>query len=449
MTAGSTIDSARRVVFVCCDGLARDWITPDLMPALHAFLAASTSCAAHHAVFPSVTRVSAASVATGCLPASHGLHGNRMGLPEDGKIVVRDVGHPDFRAHMRRATGSTLRVPTLAQRVAGKGGFIAYSNVSPGAAYFLDPDHFGHVYHRAGSYAPGGQPITGLEALDVSHDLAGDRAMTRRFCEDILPTRKPAIALLWLSNPDLTMHAVPLGSAMHVDALRQTDQRVAEVIAAVEGLRTDGADVLLMVGSDHGQESIGGYVNVEAWLCAHGLQDEVLTGQVAVAGQGTAALLYAVGAARARVAAVLGRLAEAPWVDAVVAAHELPRVGLSDGQGIVAAINTARTAHENPHGVRGMRWSVVEPGKPGQPGVGQHGGWGPDETRPFLALNHAAYPPAVLSSPTSLIDIAPTALDFLGIAAEGIDGLSIARLLHAPDVEPRVLLPTMAARCMP
>ncbi|MCW5746832.1 MAG: alkaline phosphatase family protein, partial [Alphaproteobacteria bacterium] len=155
----------RRVVFVCCDGLGREWVRPDRTPLLHALRAAGRWYDAHQAVFPSVTRVSAAAVATGCVAARHGLHGNRMGLVEDGRIVVRDVGKPDFRHHMRRATGTTLHVPTLAERVAGAGGFIAFSNVSPGAAYFLDPEHFGHVYHRAGSFAPGGAPIEGKDAL--------------------------------------------------------------------------------------------------------------------------------------------------------------------------------------------------------------------------------------------------------------------------------------------
>jgi len=46
--------------------------------------------------------------------------------------------------------------------VAPHGGMILFSNVSPGAAYAHDPDGHGHVYHRAGSYAPGRKRIEGL-----------------------------------------------------------------------------------------------------------------------------------------------------------------------------------------------------------------------------------------------------------------------------------------------
>src|SRR5437899_6621792 len=235
----------RRAVFVCCDGLGCDWVRPGTTPILHALASGSLWCEEHNAVFPSVTRVSAASVAAGCLPARHGLHGNRMGLIEDGRIVVRDVGNPDFRTHMRRATGGTLLVPALAERVAGAGGCIAFSNVSPGAAYFLDPEHFGHVYHRDGSYGPGGDRIARPDALEVSHDADGDWAMTQRFCADVLCVRRPAVALMWLCDPDHTLHGVPLGSSEHADALRGAERCVQAVFRTVERLRADGEEIVL------------------------------------------------------------------------------------------------------------------------------------------------------------------------------------------------------------
>ena len=77
---------SRRAVFVCCDGLGRDWVRPDKTPVLERLKAGSAWCEDHRGVFPSVTRVSAASIATGCQPARHGLQGNRMGLLEGGRI---------------------------------------------------------------------------------------------------------------------------------------------------------------------------------------------------------------------------------------------------------------------------------------------------------------------------------------------------------------------------
>jgi hypothetical protein len=423
--------SNRRAVYVNCDGLGRDWLTGELTPVLCELRAESLWCPAHCAVFPSVTRASAASVATGCYPRRHGLHGNRMGLIEQGKIVVRDVGLPDFRTHLRRATGRTLLVPTLAERVAAAGGFIAFSNVSPGAAYFLDPEHFGYVYHRAGSFAPGGRPIRGGQALDVTHDLAGDRAMTERFCAEVLVERRPVVAVLWLANPDLTLHGAPLGSPAHLDALRETERNVMRVVETVERLRETGDDVLLLIGSDHGQETIGDCVDIEAWLSAHGLGDLVATNDVAVAAQGTAALLYATPAGRDRLLEVLAVMARQPWAGEVVTEPKLTALGHAARDGVVAAINMARAETANAYGVAGWRWTAAEPGKPAAIGSGQHGGFGPDETKPFLMLNGGGVAPGEFGRASSLVDIAPTVLSFLELKAAGLDGSPLAEFAPA------------------
>jgi hypothetical protein len=423
---------ARCAVFVCCDGLGRDWVAPAFTPRLHEIAGRSLWCAEHRAVFPSVTRVSAASIATGCHPHRHGLHGNRMGLLEDGRIVVRDVGAPDFRTHMRRATGRTLCVPTLAERVAQAGGCIAFSNVSPGAAYFLDPEHFGFVYHRAGSYAPRGVPVDGADALTVSHDLAGDRAMTQRFCAELLSDRRPALAVLWLANPDLTLHGAPLGSPAHLEALRETERSVCAVVETVERLRAAGDEILLLIGSDHGQETIGDCLDMEAWLARRGLGAALASGQIAVASQGTAALLYATAEGRAGLLDALDAMRREPWAGEIIGEERLAELGHAASGGVVAAVNMAWREGANAYGVRGLRWTVAEPSKPAAIGNGQHGGWGPQETRPFLLLDCVGGPAGALPRASSLVDIAPTILAFLGLPPGDLDGTPLCDFPRAP-----------------
>jgi hypothetical protein len=323
---------------------------------------------------------------------------------------------------MRAATGGTLRVPTLAERVAGAGGFVAFSNVSPGAAYFLDPESFGFVYHRAGSYAPGGNLIAGADALNVSHDLAGDWAMTERFCLEILRARKPSVAVLWLANPDLTLHGAPLGSPAHQDALRTAERCVGAVIETVERLRAAGENILLLIGSDHGQETIGDYVEIEEWLAARGLGGELADGRVAVASQGTAALLYATTERRAALLDVLEHMRAEPWADDIAVEDGLAALGHAASGGVVAAVNMGRRDDANGYGIAGMRWVAAVPGNAKPIGCGQHGGWGPDETRPFLLLNGTDVRPGVHTRTTSLVDIAPTILAFLGLPAGDLDG---------------------------
>ena len=71
-----------RAVLVVCDGLRADTINPELTPNLVRFAGVSHIFANHRGVFPSTTRVTSASIATGCLPGNHGLEG------KDRKSVV-------------------------------------------------------------------------------------------------------------------------------------------------------------------------------------------------------------------------------------------------------------------------------------------------------------------------------------------------------------------------
>ncbi|RQR45401.1 nucleotide pyrophosphatase [Burkholderia sp. Bp9140] len=447
MEAQDAMAQARKVVFVCCDGLSRSWISDERTPGLARMKREGVWFDRHRAVFPSVTRVSAATIATGCLPVRHGLHGNRMGLCEAGRVVVRDVGAPDFREHMRRATGQTLKMPTLAQRVAHLGRAVAFSNVSPGAAYFLDPEHFGYVYHRAGSYGPGGVREAGTAHLDVTHDVGGDLAMTRRFCNEVLMQRKPPVAMLWLANPDLTLHGAPLGGPDHLAAMRSIDGYVQMVVRTVERLRETGEDILLLVGSDHGQETIGETVDLEAHLSSRGCERELAQGDIAVASQGTAALLYATGRARSKLESMLAELAAMPWAESVISGESLIDVGLRHDEEIVAAINMGVMNAANEFGVPGRRWIAAEPGKSPRVGDGQHGGWGGEETSPFLVVDYPGLEAGPVSARTHLADIAPTALTFLGLPVDGVDGRSLiamnrdgaiglASCLDSADVQP-------------
>ena len=311
-------------------------------------------------------------------------------------------------------------MPALAERVADHGGFIAFSNVSPGAAFFLDPDEHGYVYHRSGSHGPGGEKIAPLQA---THDAAGDRAMTERFCAEVLRERKPAVAAMWLTDPDHATHGVPLGSPAHDEALAGVDRCAREVVRVVEALRREGEEILLLVGADHGHETIGGSVDIEAWLAKQGLGDRLAAGDVAVAGQGTSALLYATERGRAGLLGVLDTMRREPWADGVVVGEEMRRRGFAPTAGVIAAVNMARQPDANPYGVAGKRWVVADDDKPVPVGSGQHGGWGPDETRPFLMVNDGRT--GVRAQPSSLVDIAPTIVKYLGLPIEGFDGVPL------------------------
>ena len=417
---------SKRVILVVCDGLGFEWLSPERVPALVSLSTQSVSFQQHQAVFPSVTRVSAASIATGCYPGKHGLHGNQMGLYLDERLQVFNAGDVGFRDLMRSATGTTLQTKTLAQYLVKAGGQVVYSNVSPGAAYFLDPEHFGHVHHRSGSFASGGEKITDHRHLNVSHDLAGDLEATTRFCKDVVLDGQCSLGILWLANPDLTLHYQKPGSAEHLDALSATDRMVDMVSNAVQVARKE-ADVLFIVTSDHGHEIIGNSIHIGQWLAANGLSHEIEVGDICVAGQGTSALLYATEHGKVRLNEKLEHLKQQEWVSAVLDAQQLAQLGLPESRHLALGIDMARLDTVNEHGVSGARWMVED----GEKGVamhcGQHGGLGPQETHPFLLLNHPDRRAEKIAQPTSLVDIAPTILDFLSVPYEAMDGQSLLK----------------------
>lgn len=413
----------RRAVLVVCDSLRRDLITATTAPTLAALAETSTDFAHCAGVFPSVTRVTSACIATGCQPAAHGLLGNTMVLDEGDGLICLSVGKPEFRERMRRATGGTLRRPTLAERLVSHGGSIVMSNVSAGAAYFQDPDGYGWVYHRAGSFGPGLQPVPPGERLVIEQGNGGDAAMTDRFCEEVLASRRPSLAVLWLSQPDYTGHRVPLGSPAHLAAIAGADRCVQHVLQTLDA-RGDGEETLLIAGSDHGMETTGRTIPLDQVLVEAGLKAAPDSRDVVVAPNGTAALISRSRAAKATVEDLRRFLEGEDWVGRVLAGPELAARGLPVDEALAIAVALRADDRPNEFGVRGYSDIVLDPESTlDYTGCGQHGGLGPNEQRPFLFVRGAGFVPGRRDdADVSPLDIAPTVLHHLGLAWAGVDG---------------------------
>jgi arylsulfatase A-like enzyme len=418
-----------RVVIVICDSLRADLIDPAGTPFLSELARRAARFAAHRSVFPSTTRASAASIATGCHPARHGLLGNTMALDEGEGLVCRSAGHPDFPDRLRRATGRTLQVPTLAERLRWHGETsVSCANVSPGAAYFQDPDGHGWVYHAAGSYGPGRRPVDDPASAALTKGLTGDRAMTERFCAEILEERAPSLAIMWLSEPDYTGHHSPLGSPAHRAAIAGADQCARRVFDTVRRLDPAGDDILFITGSDHGMETISRAIDLDALLIAAGLKEGPGSRDVVVAPNGTAATLYFAEPEGDLVPRVAHFLARENWVGEVFAGDRLASVGLPADTAMRIAVTLAGEDRENPHGVRGYCPIVQDPAdSESKIGFGQHGGLGPNEQRPFLMIEGGGFAPGRRRAASSLVDIAPTVLRHLHMDHDDMDGHALPR----------------------
>src|SRR6266545_6765677 len=399
-------------------------IRPDTAPTLAALPGTVKRYAGCRGVFPSVTRVTSASIATGCHPGRHGLLGNTMVLDEGAGLVCLSVGKPEFRERMRKATGRTLLAPTLAERVADHGGAIVMSNVSAGAAYFQDPDGFGHVYHRAGSFAPGLRPVEDRDHLDIELGAAGDAGMTARFCDEILRERRPALAVLWLSEPDHTGHKTPLGCAAHRAAITAADRCVRQVLDTVETLTAAGDDVLVLVCSDHGMETTRRTIRLDDLLVEAGLKAAPDSRDIVVAPNGTAAVLYRSASARASVDDLRGFVEKQDWVDRVFTGAELARLGMPATEPVALAIALRTEDQPNEFGIRGVGDIVHNPDEPKDyTGFGQHGGLGANEQRPFLLIRGREFREGADVDVTAChVDLAPTIVRHLGVDGAGMDG---------------------------
>ncbi len=417
----------KRAVLVIWDSLRADLVGPEFTPRLAAASPAFCGFAKHSTVFPSTTRTASASIATGCLPARHGLHGNAMALDEGNGLVCLSTGKADFRERLRKAKGRTLLVPTLAERLAGAGGCIVFSNASPGAAFFQDPDGHGFLYNRAGSHGPGLIPVAPGEALTAPKGVAGDRSVTDRFCEEVLKERQPALSVLWLSEPDNTGHRNPLGGSEHRKAISGSDDCFAQVLEVVD--RYLGKDTLVMTGSDHGNETTDRVIPIEQLLVSAGLKRSLDSPDVVVAPQGTSALVYASAEARPRLPDVRRFIESQDWAGSTAGGAELAALGLDTSDSLALAVSLRKSEAANAFGIPGMSDLMLDRIEDlNHVGCGQHGGLGRWEMRPFLLVRGPGFPPgAIREERTCITDIAPTILRHLGLPCGGTDGSPLQR----------------------
>lgn len=413
----------KRAVLMIIDGLRADLVTPEYAPALSRISASARFFARHRSVFPSATRVNSASIATGCFPGTHGLFGNAIALDEGDGLQPVSVGPPEFRERLRAATGRTLLRPTLAERVRDHGGAVIYSNSSAGAAHMLDPDGHGWLYHRSGSFSPGLKPVEGPAHLDVTYDGKGDAETTARFCDAMASNRDASLFITWVCEPDHSQHSLELGSPDHREVISGSDHCAAAVKETVELLRARGDDVLFMIASDHGHETVDEIIPVEELLIEAGLKDSVNSSDVVFASSGMGALIYLSDAAFERRDSIAQWLRSQRWCGEVYVGKMLESIGLAARDNLAIAFSMAKRDVNNRFGVRGFGHVAKDRFMSSDaPGLGQHGGLGPYETNPFLIVDGGGFAQGSTDHPSGSVDIAPTILHHLGLPAENLDG---------------------------
>jgi arylsulfatase A-like enzyme len=457
----------RLVIVFVVDGLRPDAITPEDTPTLFRLRAEGVAFTDSHAVFPTVTRVNAATLATGAQPGTHGIVGNQLYVPAVEPRRAFDTG--DYRNLLRlgdASGGRSLLAPTLAERLHARGlGLAGVSSGSTGSAFLLNPQAAAGVgvvvngYFEPGktvAYPPGASEAIlarfGPAPAKTGGTARYDEVVTwteRVLREYVLPDLRPTVVLNWLTEPDHSQHVAGVGSSPAREALRHDDREIARVLATLETLGLAASTAVLVV-SDHGFTTNTAGVDVAGALVEAGLKDASDSTDVILASSGQAVAVHVERRDPARVARVARFVQAQAWGGVLFAGGRAPADvhGAVEGTFSLELIHVAAgarspdllftfpwTSASNGHGVPGTDLACVSGGA--RLYASDHGSMSPWNVRNTLLAWGAGFRRgATVRVPAGKVDVAPTILALLGLDADGCDG----RVLHealadGPDPE--------------
>ena len=408
----------QRHLLIVLDGLRPDYVTREVMPNLHALGERGVVFTDHHAVYPTVTRVNAASISTGAYPETHGLMGNAVFFP--GVDPTRFLSTSE-RANLLRIEeaeeGRLLTAPTLGERLQGAGlRMLVASAGSSGSSYLLNHRVAGggiihYEYALPEALGDAVQERLGPPPPAAIPNRDRNRYIVDAFLEVGLEQIDPVVTVLWLSDPDTTAHANGIGHPTSVAALRAVDEEIGRIqdgLHAAEQLHAFN----IWVTSDHGFSTYTGAVDLDALLApfAGELPDgspRVVSGAGAIhvrdGDAGAVAGIVEVLQDSERVGAIFTRDAQVPGTLAFDAAR------WDHARSADILYSPAWTDAENEHGYRGTSASS---------GTAGHGSTSPyDIHNTLIAAGPALQSGIEVALATSNVDFAPTFLYLLGLSA--------------------------------
>ena len=414
-----------KVAIVVFDGLQPAQVTPELMPNLYRFAAEGVTGDNHHAVFPTVTRANVASIVTGHHPGAHGLTGNMLVIPEFDPHRAINALEPTLTEVA--ASHPVLLQPTIGDILYRHGQeYVAVGTGTSGNAYLQNPNagtHGGATIHPD-FCLPRALHGALMERFGPWPDRRAPSAVKMARAVDIvtgyvLTERRPAVSLLWFSEPDSSQHDHGVGSAESIASIREADTQFGRLLDWMDG-RDMPSDTNVIVVSDHGYSTISEVIDVEAELRAAGFPPAGQPGGVAVAPNGGSALFYAPDDTAATAGRLVEWLTAQPWCGALVASEAtgnipgtLPTalIELEGPRAPSLAMSFRWDSTPNAAGFAGHAYSTSL-----GPGRGQHGSMSRHETRNvFFARGPDFKQSSAVATPTGNVDLAPTILHLLDL----------------------------------
>jgi arylsulfatase A-like enzyme len=421
---------ASRQLLIVLDGLRPDYVTPALMPALHALGRQGVVFERHHAVYPTVTRVNASSIASGAYPGTHGLMGNSVFFP---KVDARRFLDTEDRQNLIKieASGDRLLTTTMLGELLQAAGkkLLVVSAGSTGASYLLNGRVSGGAVIQTEYTLPASfhqRVVATVGEADAGRMSSADknRRAVDAFLKVGLPEVDPAVTILWFTDPDTVAHQSGIGTPATVEALKRLD---GEIKRLLEGLSQTGvlSAFDIWVTSDHGFSTYTGAPDLKAMLQRYGGALPDGTPRI-VAGSGA---IYVRDHDANVVAAAVRELQDTAGVGAIFTPASA--AGSFDGRlpGTLS-FDAIRWTHErsadilfspdwtdraNAHGYKGTSASS---------GTAGHGSSSPFDIHNILmAAGPDVKARSRVNSPSGNVDFAPTFLHLLGLGIpESMEG---------------------------
>jgi arylsulfatase A-like enzyme len=261
-----------RQLLIVLDGLRPDYVRAEIMPNLYALGQQGVIFQNHHAVYPTVTRVNASSIATGTYPARHGLMGNSVFFPAVDPNRFLDTSD---RANLLKIDDSekgrlqtTTTLGEILQRAGRK--MLVVSSGSSGAAFLLNYRVAGgailqNEFALPESLSAEMSAKLGANPAETTPNSAQNRRAVDAFLQIGLPRLDPSVTVMWISDPDTTAHQHGIGHPTTIDALKRIDGELKRVL---DGLAAAGqlSRYNVWVTSDHGFSTGSPGANLAALL---------------------------------------------------------------------------------------------------------------------------------------------------------------------------------------
>lgn len=436
-----------KVLIAVFDGLQPSQITPELTPNLFGLASRGVMFRKNHPVFPTVTRINAATLVTGQNPGEHGLAANTVVIREYDPNLAFSALEPELSKVVDKL-GNVLLQPTLADILSAHGmEYVAIGVGTSGNAFVHNP-----IAHKSGGATIHHDFTLPRELRDELISRFGEwpdesRPNTPRYAqavrvmtEYILPERNPAVTLIWSSEPDKSQHEFGVGAPEANLAIQEADEQFGKLVKWLdESGRLSETDII--IAFDHGYSTISEVVDVEAEVREAGFPEGSSPGGVIVAPNGGSVLFYTHESDRGTADKLAAWLMEQEWCGALIVSEAVSGiegtipatlVGIDGPRAPELAMSFAWNSEPNKYGYPGFAYSTG-----GEAGLGQHGSLSKHELNNVLVASGPSFKNGIATDvPTGNIDIAPTVLSILGIYGQSdMDGRVLEEaLLDGPEL---------------